>query len=142
MRRYPAGTRVRGGLYVDLEGGRTVLIPRRGGVLRGHGTSYARLPLALPLAFLLAPVAGAIFVVVLPFIGLGLLVGMLCRKVWVATGLGEALSALFAAGHGRPGWAFLLGGRRTQGDGGRMAPPAAPGPAAAAREQDEKKEAA
>ncbi len=112
MRRYPAGTHVRGGLYLEPLTGRIAIVPQRGGRLEGADGFYVRLPAPLPLALLLAPMVGALYVIVLPFVGLALLVVLLSRKVWVATGAGEALSALFAGTHGRPGLAFLSGGRR------------------------------
>jgi hypothetical protein len=119
MRRYPAGRHVRGGLYLNPLTGQVAVVPPQGGALRGTEGFYVRLPVPPALGILLAPLAGAIFVILLPLIGLGLMVWLVCRKVWVATGMGEALSALFARAHGRPGWAFLLGGRR---DGAARAP--------------------
>jgi hypothetical protein len=112
MRRYPAGTHVRGGLYLNPLTGQVAVVPRQGGMLRRTEGFYVRLAVPPALGILLAPLAGAVFVILLPLIGLGLMVGLLCRKVWAATGMGEALSALFARAHGRPGWAFLLGGRQ------------------------------
>jgi hypothetical protein len=112
MRRYPARTHVRGGLYLNPLTGQVAVVPRQGGVLPVTEGFYVRLPVSPALGLLLAPLAGAVFVILLPLIGLGLMVGLLCRKVWAATGVGGALSALFARAHGRPGWAFLLGGRR------------------------------
>lgn len=91
MRRYPAGTPVRGGLYLDPSTCRIAIVPRRGGRLAGTDGFYVRLPVPLPLALLLAPLLGALYVIVLPFVGLALLVVSLCRKAWAATGLGEAL---------------------------------------------------
>jgi hypothetical protein len=112
MRRYPAGTHVRGGLYLNPLTWQVAAVPRQGGALQGTEGFYARLPVPPALGLLLAPLAGAVFVILLPLIGLALMVGVLCRKVWAATGMGGALSALFVRAHGRPGWAFLLGGRQ------------------------------
>ena len=111
MRRYPAGTHVRGGLYLNPLTGQVAVVPRQGGTLRGTEGFFVRLPAPPALGLLLAPLAGAVFVIFLPLIGLGLMVGLLCRRVWAATGMGGGLSALFARAHGRPGWAFLHGGR-------------------------------
>lgn len=114
MRRYPAGTHVRGGLYLDPSTCRIAIIPRRGGRLAGTDGFYVRLPVALPLALLLAPLLGALYVIVLPFVGLALLVVLLCRKAWAATGLGEAF---------RP---FRAGAQqRVPRDGSQRAPGAA-----------------
>ena len=112
MRRYPAGTHVQGGLYLNPLTGQVAVVPRQGGVVRGTEGFYVRLPVPPALGLLLAPLAGALYVIVLPFVGLALLAVLLCRKVWAATGAGEALTALFAGDHGRPGWAFLSGRRR------------------------------
>jgi len=139
MRRYAAGTHVRGGLYLDPSTGRIAIVPRRGGRLRGADVSYVRVPLPLPLALLLVPIAGALFVIVFPVVGLALLAGLLCRKVWAATGSGEALTALFAGPHRGPGRAYLLGDRRPKSDGGTGADRLA-GAAGAAGKQETAKE--
>jgi len=112
MRRYPVGTPVPGGFYLDPLTGDTAIVPRGGGMLRGGGGSYIRLPIPAPLALFLVPLVGLLYVIVMPFVGLALLFGMLCRKAWAATGAREALGAVLGGVHGRPGWAFLLGGRR------------------------------
>ncbi len=117
VRRYLVGTRVPGGFYLDPRTGDAVVMPREGGMLRGQGDSYVRLPVPSPLALLLAPFIGLLYVIVMPFVGLALLLAMLCRKAWAATGAGQAFGRLLGGVHGRPGWAFLLGGRRhTRGE--------------------------
>lgn len=90
---------------------------------------YVRVPVPLPLALVLAPLAGALYVVVLPLIGLALLAGMLWRKAWEATGLGGA--------HGRAGEPARQGAQGTAlaGRGPRGGPEGLGGRAMAASEQ-------
>lgn len=118
MRRYAAGTHVRGGLYLDPTTGRTAVIPRSGGRLEGADTWYVRVAIPLPLALLLAPLAGALYVIALPLIGLGWMAVSLCRWIWNAQPIRRAAAALFAAPRARPGWGFLMGGRRPAQDSG------------------------
>src|SRR3972149_5289777 len=86
MRRYPVGTPVPGGFYLDPLTGDTAIVPRGGGMLRGGGGSYIRLPIPAPLALFLVPLVGLLYVIVMPFVGLALLFGMLCRKAWGGPG--------------------------------------------------------
>jgi glycine cleavage system H lipoate-binding protein len=101
MRRYAVGTHVPGGLYLDPASADLAAIPPEGGMLRGAGRSYIRLPIPLPLVFLMAPLIGLLYVIILPFVGLGLLVGSLLRKAWAAAGLGETLRPSRAEAQGR-----------------------------------------
>ncbi len=96
MRHILGGTKVRGGFYWDRTRHDLQVVPAEGGVLEGGAERrYVRVP-ALAL-LLLGPVAGGLYVVAMPVIGVALLAKNLVRK------LSAAGAAESAAKPPRPG---------------------------------------
>lgn len=94
MGRYPAGTSAPEGFYLNPLTGETAALPRGGGRLGGSQGAYVRLPVPAALAFVLAPLLGALYVIIMPFVGLALLAATVCRKLWAMAGAAGALGAI------------------------------------------------
>jgi hypothetical protein len=107
MARYTGGDRVPGGYYLNLRHG-IRLVPDRGGVLPGT-TSDRHVRISWVTALLLAPFLGGMFVVLLPFIGLGLFFRLAWRKLTGDAREGARdLAATLTPGW-RPGEAHMTG---------------------------------
>ncbi len=80
MATYTGGTRVRRGYYVDARGYRFVNVEKDGTALPGGSDArYVKVPVLAVMAA--APALGGLLVVALPFIGIGLTVHALAKKV-------------------------------------------------------------
>jgi hypothetical protein len=80
MKRIAAGTKVGTGYYWNVGRWEFANVGPEGGLLRGEShETYVKVPFGV--ALLAAPVAGLLFVVFLPFIGVALAVGLLVKKV-------------------------------------------------------------
>jgi hypothetical protein len=107
MARYTGGDRVPGGYYLNLRHG-ICLVSDRGGELPGRGSDrYVRISWVT--ALLLAPVLGGLFVVLLPFIGLGLFLRLAWRKLTGSAREGARDLAATVTPGWRPGEAHLTG---------------------------------
>jgi hypothetical protein len=92
MTRFRGGETVDGGYYVNVRGWNIEVIDGRSGALPGgEGASYRKLP--LPALFVLAPVMGLLFVLIVPFLGVAVLAEQLWKKTAGAVGARRARSA-------------------------------------------------
>jgi hypothetical protein len=108
MVKHPGGTLVKKGHYWSPRSLDLSVVPPGGGRLPGTGDRrYVKVP--LPVLVVVVPVAGALFLVLLPLIGAGALALAATRKVLgrVKQGAGE-LAATIAPGW-QPGDAHLTG---------------------------------
>jgi hypothetical protein len=108
MARYTGGMKVPGGYYLNARTWGVEVIPAEGGRLKDmEGARYVRVPfLAL---FVVVPVLGGLFLLALPFIGLGYLAAGLWRK---AAALSHELASTVAPGGFAAGEAHF-GGKPT-----------------------------
>jgi hypothetical protein len=108
MARYTGGDRVSGGYYWNPRHWSISLVSDRGGELPGTSSDrYLRISWAT--ALLLAPLLGGLFVVLLPFIGLGLFFRLAWRKLTGSAREGARdLAATMTPGW-RPGEAHMTG---------------------------------
>lgn len=87
MTTYTGGTRVQSGYYLETKTYRFVNVATDGTVLPGGAhVRYVKMPVMAVMAA--APVLGGLFVVALPFLGIGLTVHALAKKLGSATALG------------------------------------------------------
>jgi len=109
MARYPGGTQVQGGYYWNPRNWALTPVPDEGALLPGDASQrYLKVHWALVL--LLAPVAGGLFVVLMPFIGLAMLLQWSLARLARALRSGARdLGATVTPGW-RPGEAHLTGG--------------------------------
>jgi len=109
MARYPGGTPVEGGYYWNPRRWTITPVADEGALLPGDaGERYLKVHWAL--VFLLAPVMGGLFVVLMPFIGFAMLLEWaLARAGRLLRGGARDLGATVAPGW-RPGEAHLTGG--------------------------------
>jgi hypothetical protein len=127
MATYAGGTQVRSGYYFDPMAFSFVNVPKDGGTLPGgEGARFVAVP--FPVVLGAAPILGGLFVVSLPFLGLGVTAWAIGRALSGAARSGAAEVAATVAPPWAPGEAHLAG----------KAPES--GPAAAAG-KDEKLEA-
>jgi hypothetical protein len=120
MARYTGGMKVPGGYYWNARTWGVEVIPAEGGRLKDmEGARYLRVPfLAL---FVVVPVLGGLFLIALPFVGLGYLAAGLWRKV---TALSHELASTVAPGGFAAGEAHF-GGKPGEGEKPSEAPPSA-----------------
>jgi hypothetical protein len=108
-----AGTRVRKGYYFSAKSWTLHPMPRDGEALPGEvGERYVHVPLLV--AFVLAPIMGAAFLMFLPFVGFYLAISAALRPVT----RGFRRSAAEVAATMTPGWApgeAHLTGKRAEG---------------------------
>jgi len=82
MKRYDGGTKVNGGYYLSLESWEVSAIDEAGGTLPdGPGERFVQVP--RPVLIMVTPVVGGAFVLSLPFIGVGLALHELGKRVLV-----------------------------------------------------------
>lgn len=109
-----AGTRVRKGYYFSAKSWTLHPMPRDGEALPGEvGERYVHVPLLV--AFVLAPIMGAAFLMFLPFVGFYLAISAVLRPVT----RGFRRSAEEVAATMTPGWApgeAHLTGKRAEGE--------------------------
>ncbi|HEX8910684.1 MAG TPA: hypothetical protein VF805_15875 [Anaeromyxobacteraceae bacterium] len=109
-----AGTRVRKGYYFSAKSWTLHPMPRDGEALPGEvGERYVHVPLLV--AFVLAPIMGAAFLMFLPFVGFYLAISAVLRPVT----RGFRRSAEEVAATLTPGWApgeAHLTGKRAEGE--------------------------
>ena len=103
------GTNVKAGTYWNVENGERVDMVLQGVLPGSRRAVYIKAPGAAVLA--LGPVLGLIFAVFLPFIGIIMTAGLLCRKA--AEGLASAAAGSVSFGW-RPIEAYLAGRKRRQ----------------------------
>ena len=124
MTKIEAGTRVKKGYYFSAKSWTLHPMPGDGEALPGEtGERYVHVPLLL--AFVVAPIMGAAFLMFLPFVGFYLALSAALRPiVKVFRSSAEEVAATV-----QPGWApgeAHLTGRRAEGEGsGEKGPPAA-----------------
>jgi hypothetical protein len=119
MASYLGGTQAPGGIYWN---GRlaVVTVPAEGGNLPGgSGERYRSVPWAL--ALLVAPVLGGLYVVLLPFVGLGMLAVHAARRIAGGARQGARELAATVTPGWRPGEAHLTGRRGAPGPEGEVA---------------------
>jgi len=93
MARYRGSDWVKVGFYWNPSRWEIIPIPKGGGLLPGaDDLRYVRLP--LPLVMLLGPLMGGVYVVFLPFIGFGMVLGFAWKKLLPAAR--RALGSLLA----------------------------------------------
>jgi hypothetical protein len=108
MKRYAAGTRVETGYYLSTSHLAFTNIGPQAGVLDGEaGERYVRVPFGL--ALLAAPVAGLLFVILLPLIGVALTVGVIGKKLAQKVRGGAAQVAAVVQPPMATGAAYLTG---------------------------------
>lgn len=126
MTKIEAGTRVKKGYYFSAKSWTLQPMPRDGEALPGEvGERYVHVPLLL--AFVVAPLMGAAFLMFLPFVGFYLALSAALRPLFkIFRSSAEEVAATV-----QPGWApgeAHLTGRRAEGEGaGEKGPPAADG---------------
>ena len=132
-----AGTRVKKGYYFNAQTWCLQPVPSDGEALPGAATErYLRVPLLL--AFVVAPLMGAAFLVFLPFIGFYLAIHALVRPVArLFTRSATELAATMQPGW-QPGEAHLTG-QRGQGEAAEDKGPPAEGELAALEKEIEAK---
>ena len=124
MTKIEAGNRVKKGYYFSAKSWTLQPMPRDGEALPGEaGERYVHIPLLL--AFAVAPIMGAAFLMFLPFVGFYLALSAAVRPlVKIFRSSAEEVAATL-----QPGWApgeAHLTGRRAEGEGeGQKGPPAA-----------------
>jgi hypothetical protein len=103
MAKYTGGTKVSGGYYWNTRNWEVEVVPTEGGRLRDmESARYVKVP--FPALFLIVPILGALFLMFLPFIGFGLFVWAIAKRITgsVAQGATELASTVqpgsFAAG--------------------------------------------
>jgi hypothetical protein len=108
MARYIGGTPVPGGIYWNGSRLSMVSVPAPGGLLPGDASqAYRSVP--WPVALLAAPLLGGIYVVLMPFVGLGMMANAAFRRAAGGARKGaEELAATVAPGW-RPGEAHFTG---------------------------------
>jgi hypothetical protein len=108
MARYLGGTQAPGGIYWNGRRLTMVSVPAEGGALPGDsGESYRSVHWAV--ALLAAPVIGGLYVVLLPFVGFGMLAAHAWRRVAGGARQGASELAATMAPGWRPGEAHLTG---------------------------------
>lgn len=101
------GEPVRKGVYLALKKGEFVSIPKDGGTLPGEaGQRYVRMP--LPLVLALGPLAGAVYIIFLPFAGIMAVLLYLARKLELALARGATALVKVAVPSWMPGAAYLV----------------------------------
>jgi len=81
MARYHGNQLVEGGFYWNASGWEILRIPREGGCLPGtQETRYTRVPLLL--IVVLGPLLGALYTILLPFIGFAMFLGLGGKKLY------------------------------------------------------------
>jgi len=135
-----AGTRVKKGYYFSATSWTLHPMPRDGEALPGEaGERYLHIPLLL--AFVVAPVMGAAFLMFLPFIGFYLAFSAALRPVTAGfRASAEGVAATMAPGWA-PGEAHLTGKRAEGRSAEEKGPPAEDGLAAVEREIARRREA-
>jgi hypothetical protein len=117
MARYAGGSKVPGGYYWNPRGWSVEVVPSEGGRLPAANANFVRVP--FPLALLIVPILGAIFLIFLPLIGFGLFAYAVAKRL----GGGVKRHATELASTVQPGWApgeaHLTGkpGEEKKGDG-------------------------
>lgn len=101
---FKGGETVKAGEYWDLYSGERVSLAAEGTLPGGDGVTFTRLPTVVVL--LLAPIAGLLYAIFLPFIGIAFVVDLGARALLEGAGntLGQAASFNW-----RPSEAYLLG---------------------------------
>jgi hypothetical protein len=108
MARYLGGTQAPGGIYWNARRLTMVSVPAEGGALPGDaGDRYRSVHWAV--ALLVAPVLGGLYVVILPFIGFGMLAAYAWRRAAGGARQGASELAATMAPGWRPGEAHLTG---------------------------------
>jgi hypothetical protein len=110
MTTYGGGTRVRSGYYLDAKSFTFVNVEKDGGTLPGGWeTRYLHVPVMAVMAA--APALGGLFVVALPFIGIGMAAYAMARKLGAGARAGATeIAATLATPAAVPGEAHLTGG--------------------------------
>ncbi|HUK65581.1 MAG TPA: hypothetical protein VLV17_02050 [Anaeromyxobacteraceae bacterium] len=116
MQRYVGGTRVKRGYYVNGSTFAFANIVRDGDALPGgEGERYLRLP--TPVVLAAAPAVAGLFVMLLPFIGFGVVAQALGRKIGLgASAKARDIAAALSPGP-VPGEAHLAGTPAEKGGG-------------------------
>ncbi len=108
MKRYAAGTKVEPGYYLSTSHWAFANVGPTVAPLAGEaGEQFVKVPFAL--ALLLAPVAGLLFVMFLPFIGVALAVGVVGKKLGQKLTGGAAQVAAVVQPPMATGAAYLTG---------------------------------
>jgi hypothetical protein len=114
MARHVGGARVEGGFYWCPRGLEIQVVGEGGGVLPGDGRAvYVKVP--FPVLAVVVPLAGALFLVSLPLVGLALVGGALLRRAFGGAREAAADLAGTVAPAWRPGEAHLTGEPRDPG---------------------------
>jgi hypothetical protein len=110
MTTYGGGTRVKSGYYIESRSFTFVNVEKDGGTLPGSWEArYAHVPVMAVMAA--APALGGLFVVALPFLGIGMAVHALARTLGAGARAGaKELAATLASPAVAPGEAHLTGG--------------------------------
>jgi hypothetical protein len=125
MTKIAAGTRVKQGYYFNLKTWALQPVAADGEALPGAAEAYVHVPLLL--AFVVAPLMGAAFLMFLPFIGFYLAIAAAFRPVARLFHHSAAEIAATVAPTWAPGEAHLTG-QRAEGEGvEEKGPPATPG---------------
>jgi hypothetical protein len=121
MARYTGGSKVPGGYYWNPRGWSVEVVPSQGGRLPAVEANFVRVP--FPLALLIVPILGAVFLVFLPLIGFGLFAYAIGKRL----GGGVKRHATELASTVQPGWvageAHLTGKPGEEKKGEAKAPP-------------------
>ncbi len=81
MTRYHGAQLVKGGFYWNASGWEVLSIPGEGGVLPGtKANRYTRVPLVL--VMVVGPLLGALYAILLPFIGFAMFLGLAGKKLY------------------------------------------------------------
>jgi len=108
MATYAGGTAVKRGYYIDARKFELVSIQQDGGMLpRGAETRWLRVPTLLVIA--MAPALGALFVVTLPFVGFGVVVYEIAKRLAPGAKVSAREIAATVAPAWVPGEAHLAG---------------------------------
>lgn len=124
MTSYTGGTRVRSGYYVERRTLGFVHVDRDGTPLPGDANArYVEVPVMAVMAA--APVLGGLFVVALPFIGIGVTAYGIGRRLVAGARAGATeLAATMSGSAPVPGEAHLTGSPAAEGEAPAGAPPA------------------
>ena len=125
MTTWTGGTRVRSGYYVERRTLGFVHVDRDGTTLPGGADArYLEVPAMAVMAA--APVLGGLFVLALPFIGIGMTAYGIGRRLVAGARTGATeLAATVTGPAALPGEAHLTGGPGTKGEAPAGAPPPA-----------------
>jgi hypothetical protein len=94
--------------HMDLSTGEFVTIPKKDGPLPGAGMRrYSRIP--TPLALVLGPVLGGLYVLFLPFVGIFMILVLAAKRiVQVLAGSSRALILMLSTQEWAPGRSYLV----------------------------------